>query len=86
MELRTLRGRLDFAVMGRYRRLQPAAEGLCSSRNQRLRLFSDRYTVADFCHVQTEGHAPIQAPAQLLAIQFSLGRSVFHGNSNYSRS
>jgi anaerobic ribonucleoside-triphosphate reductase activating protein len=51
---RQIRERLDFAVMGRYNRLQPSAEGLCSSRNQRLRLFSHRYTMADFGSLQTE--------------------------------
>jgi anaerobic ribonucleoside-triphosphate reductase activating protein len=40
--------RLDFAVMGRYNQLQPANSHLCSSRNQTLRLFSSRYTEADF--------------------------------------
>ena len=39
---------LDFAVMGRYNQLKPANSQLCSSENQRLRLFSKRYTEADF--------------------------------------
>ena len=40
----TIRSRLDFAVMGRYNRLQPSGEPLRTSRNQELRLFTPRYT------------------------------------------
>lgn len=41
-------GLLDFAVMGRYDHNQPGADALCTSRNQRLLLFSDRYQPSDF--------------------------------------
>jgi len=44
----TIRGHLDFAIMGRYNRAQASHESICSSRNQVLRLFSDRYTIDDF--------------------------------------
>lgn len=43
-----VRDLLDFAIMGRYNQAQPASGSLCSSRNQVLRLFSDRYTRDDF--------------------------------------
>lgn len=39
---------LDFAIMGRYNRARPSTHTLCSSRNQILRLFSERYTRSDF--------------------------------------
>src|SRR5262245_44756912 len=39
---------LDFAVLGRYNRLQPTTAPLVTSRNQRLRLFSDRHSLHDF--------------------------------------
>jgi anaerobic ribonucleoside-triphosphate reductase activating protein len=43
-----IRALLDFAVMGRYNRAQPCDQPLRTSRNQRLRLFSDCYTERDF--------------------------------------
>ncbi len=43
-----VRGLLDFAVMGRYDRTQPAMEPLRTSRNQQLVLFSRRYQEGDF--------------------------------------
>jgi anaerobic ribonucleoside-triphosphate reductase activating protein len=45
---RHLRTLLDFAVLGRFNRQQPSASPLASSRNQQLRLFSDRYRFQDF--------------------------------------
>jgi anaerobic ribonucleoside-triphosphate reductase activating protein len=39
---------LDFAVLGRYNRLQPTTAPLVTSRNQRLCLFSDRHSLQDF--------------------------------------
>ena len=45
---RLIRGHLDFAVMGRYNRLQPSDAPMCSSANQALRLFSARHTEMDF--------------------------------------
>ena len=49
---RSIRGQLDFAVMGRYDRLQPSDAPMRTSANQVLRLFSARYTEMDFS-VQT---------------------------------
>ena len=43
-----IRSLLDFAIMGRYNQAQPASGSLCSSRNQVLRLYSDRYSRDDF--------------------------------------
>jgi anaerobic ribonucleoside-triphosphate reductase activating protein len=49
-----LRSLLDFAVLGRYNRHQPATAPLVSSRNQRLQLFSARYDLEDFQDPQFE--------------------------------
>lgn len=43
-----IRGCLDFAVLGRYNRLQPSRTQLRTSRNQRLCLYSNRYSLQDF--------------------------------------
>jgi anaerobic ribonucleoside-triphosphate reductase activating protein len=43
-----VRGLLDFAVLGRFNAAQPCSLPLRTSRNQVLRLFSDRYTTGDF--------------------------------------
>lgn len=43
-----LRAQLDFAVLGRYNALAPAADPLVTSRNQRLRNFTGRYAPVDF--------------------------------------
>jgi hypothetical protein len=43
-----IRACLDFAVLGRFNQAQPSSLPLRTSRNQVLRLFSDRYTPADF--------------------------------------
>jgi anaerobic ribonucleoside-triphosphate reductase activating protein len=43
-----LRQYVDFAVLGRFNRAQPCSGPLVSSRNQQLRLFSDRYNQLDF--------------------------------------
>lgn len=45
---RSIRNHLDFAVMGRYNRLQPSDAPMCSSANQALVLFSARHTKMDF--------------------------------------
>jgi anaerobic ribonucleoside-triphosphate reductase activating protein len=45
---RAIRAHLDFAVLGRFNYLQPGSAPLRSSRNQVLRLFSNRYSEADF--------------------------------------
>src|ERR1035437_4413713 len=43
-----IRARLDFAILGRFNHAQPSSLPLRTSRNQVLRLFSDRYAPADF--------------------------------------
>jgi anaerobic ribonucleoside-triphosphate reductase activating protein len=43
-----IRSRLDFAVLGRFNQALPGREPLRTSRNQVLRLFTARYTEADF--------------------------------------
>ena len=45
---REIRASLDFAILGRFNQAQPSSLPLRTSRNQVLRLFSDRYTPADF--------------------------------------
>jgi len=45
---RCIRGQLDFAVMGRFNRLQPSHAAMRSSANQVLRLFGARYSESDF--------------------------------------
>jgi anaerobic ribonucleoside-triphosphate reductase activating protein len=43
----SIRKHLDFAVIGRYNRLQPSTDPLCTSRNQKLHIFSSRHSNAD---------------------------------------
>ena len=43
-----IRACLDFAILGRFNHAQPSSLPLRTSRNQVLRLFSDRYTAGDF--------------------------------------
>ena len=45
---RSIRGQLDFAVMGRFNRLQPSDAPMRTSANQVLRLFGGRYRESDF--------------------------------------
>ena len=45
---------LDFAALGRFNEAQPGSLPLRTSRNQVLRLFSDRYTPANFSEELTE--------------------------------
>jgi anaerobic ribonucleoside-triphosphate reductase activating protein len=45
---RSIRDQLDFAVMGRYNRLQPSDAPMRTSANQVLRLFSSRYSESEF--------------------------------------
>ena len=45
---RSIRGQLDFAVMGRFNRLQPSQAPMRTSANQVLRLFSGCYSESDF--------------------------------------
>jgi len=49
-----IRGFLDFAILGRFNQAQPSHLPLRTSRNQVLRLFSNRYTLADFNEQLTE--------------------------------
>jgi anaerobic ribonucleoside-triphosphate reductase activating protein len=44
---RSIRGQLDFAVMGRFNHLQPSHAPMRTSANQVLRLFSGRYRESD---------------------------------------
>ena len=43
-----IRRQLDFAIMGRYERTEAIGQPLRTSSNQRLHLFSSRYSEADF--------------------------------------
>jgi anaerobic ribonucleoside-triphosphate reductase activating protein len=50
-----IKARIDFAIMGRFDRTQPTGPGaLVSSKNQRIELFSMRYTLADFSPLAVE--------------------------------
>jgi anaerobic ribonucleoside-triphosphate reductase activating protein len=49
-----IRGCLDFAILGRFNQAQPSHLPLRTSRNQVLRLFSDRYIPANFSEELTE--------------------------------
>ncbi len=49
-----IRGHLDFAILGRFNQAQPSNMPLRTSRNQLLRLFTDRYNPADFSEQLTE--------------------------------
>ncbi len=51
LEIRSL---LDFAILGRFNKDQLASQPMRTSRNQVLRLFSNRYTPADFSEQLTE--------------------------------
>ena len=49
-----LKTRLDWAVMGRYNQLQRSMVPMLASANQKLVLFSGRYTPADFAEQRVE--------------------------------
>jgi anaerobic ribonucleoside-triphosphate reductase activating protein len=49
-----IRSCLDFAILGRFIQAQPGSQPLRTTRNQVLRLFSHRYTPADFSEELTE--------------------------------
>jgi hypothetical protein len=49
-----IRARLDFAILGHFDQAQPSNMPLRTSRNQVLRLFTNRYTPADFGEQWTE--------------------------------
>jgi anaerobic ribonucleoside-triphosphate reductase activating protein len=51
-------GSLDFAVLGRYNRLQPVSRPLVTSANQELKLYSRRYDERDFRPQEIEIHIP----------------------------
>jgi anaerobic ribonucleoside-triphosphate reductase activating protein len=50
----SIRNELDFAVMGRYNRLQPSADALCSSKNQNLYIFTARHSLDQFAEQSVE--------------------------------
>jgi anaerobic ribonucleoside-triphosphate reductase activating protein len=45
---RSIQSRVDFGVMGRYNRRQPSTDPLCTSKNQKLLLFTARHSEAEF--------------------------------------
>jgi hypothetical protein len=49
-----IRACLDFAILGRFSQAQPGNLPLGTSHNQVLRLFSDRYSPANFSEELTE--------------------------------
>jgi hypothetical protein len=49
-----IRACLDFAILGRFNQAQPSSLPLRTSRNQVLRVFTNRYTLADFSEQSTE--------------------------------
>ena len=49
-----IRGNLDFAILGSFNQAQPSNLPLRTSRNQVLRLFTDRYSPSDFSEQLTE--------------------------------
>src|SRR5215469_8712506 len=49
-----IQAQLDFAVLGRFNRLQPGSAPFRTSRNQVLRLFSSRYVRSDFSEQSVE--------------------------------
>ncbi len=59
-----IRRTLDFAVLGRYNALAPSSDPLITSSNQRLRLYSSRYSPADSqpqrVEVTIDGHGLTQ--------------------------
>jgi anaerobic ribonucleoside-triphosphate reductase activating protein len=59
-----IRRTLDFAVLGRYNALAPSNDPLVTSKNQRLRLYSRRYSPADFepqlVEVTIDGYGLVQ--------------------------
>ncbi|MEZ5399174.1 MAG: 4Fe-4S single cluster domain-containing protein [Bryobacteraceae bacterium] len=52
----SIRQHLDFAVLGRYVAERPSARPLRTSANQKLKLFSDRYSEQDFEPQEIEVH------------------------------
>jgi anaerobic ribonucleoside-triphosphate reductase activating protein len=49
-----IRACLDFAILGRFNQAQPSSLPFRTSRNQVLRMFTNRYTPADFSEQLTE--------------------------------
>jgi len=56
---------LDFAVLGRYNHLQPAAEPLVTSRNQSIELYSTLYSPDDFSDQTVEVTIDAQGLTQI---------------------
>mgnify|MGYP005846133783 CR=1 FL=1 len=53
---RAIQGHLDFAVLGRYNARRRSSHPLVSSSNQVLRLYTSRYSMADFAAQSVEVH------------------------------
>lgn len=53
---RAMQSYLDFAVLGRYNARRPSHHPLVSSTNQLLRLYTARYSMADFAAQSVEVH------------------------------
>ena len=66
-----IRACLDFAILGRFYRAQPSSLPLRTSRNQVLRLFTNRYSPADFSEQLTE--VSIHKDGQVEVTGFPLG-------------
>jgi anaerobic ribonucleoside-triphosphate reductase activating protein len=45
---RSIQSHVDFGVMGRYNHRQPSTDPLCTSKNQKLHLFTARHSEGDF--------------------------------------
>src|SRR5437667_10852812 len=61
----TIRGHLDFAVLGRYIAARPSTLPLRSSSNQKLALFSKRYREEDFDMQEVEVQIDAQGTIQI---------------------
>ncbi len=62
---RRLRGRLDFAVLGRFATGRPSTLSLRTSANQKLVLFSGRYSEQEFESQEVEIHIDTQGSVQV---------------------
>ncbi|MDE3178300.1 MAG: 4Fe-4S cluster-binding domain-containing protein, partial [Acidobacteriota bacterium] len=62
---KAIRAELDFAILGRINQALPSNLPLRTSRNQVLRLFSGRYTEADFAEQVIEVHIDDSGRAEL---------------------
>ena len=62
---RAMQGHLDFAVLGRYNARRRSHDPLVSSTNQVLRLYTARYSMADFAAQSVEVHIDDTGLAQI---------------------